>query len=50
MIRFLIAGLSLAMLAGCGADGAPERPTAGEPVPTSGVTVSGDLTVGVIYQ
>ncbi len=50
MIRFLPTILSLALLAGCGADGAPERPSASEPASTTGVTVSGYATVGVVYE
>ncbi len=37
--------LCLLTLAACGADGAPERPTA-----TTGVTLSGDVQAGVVVQ
>ncbi len=41
--RAALAALGLALLAGCGADGAPERPA-----PKSGVTVSGEARIGVV--
>ena len=37
--------LALLTLAACGADGAPERPTA-----ATGVTLSGDVQAGVVVQ
>ncbi|WP_438992195.1 hypothetical protein [Lentibacter sp.] len=52
MVRFLSLGLSLVILAGCGADGAPVRPTGGadEAPAQTGVSVSGYGTVGVVYD
>ncbi|MCV2894119.1 argininosuccinate lyase [Lentibacter sp. XHP0401] len=55
MTRFIVVGMSLMMLAGCGAEGKPVRPEA-ETVrpqtgaPAGGLTVSGHATVGVIYN
>ena len=43
-LRLIAATLALALLAACGADGAPERP---EPRPAAGVTVSGNISMGV---
>jgi len=42
MTRLLL--LACLTLAGCGADGAPEPPT------KSGITISGDVAVGVVMK
>lgn len=44
MIRFVFVASAALVLAGCGADGAPERPS--EP----GITISGETTIGVVSQ
>lgn len=43
-IRCLLAGSLLAVLAGCGADGEPERP---EPRATPGIVLSGQAAFGI---
>ncbi|NBR91379.1 MAG: argininosuccinate lyase [Rhodobacteraceae bacterium] len=42
-MRLVLALVVTGVVAGCGADGAPERPKA-----ASGVTVSGEARVGVV--
>lgn len=44
MIRVASLLMALAMLAACGADGAPTRP---EPAPEPGLTVTGSAYVGI---
>ncbi len=39
----------MAVLAGCGADGAPTAPTRNQETTASGVTVTGVARVGVTY-
>lgn len=46
MMRLISVFLCLAVLAACGADGAPTRPAKAEPV-TPGLTVSGEARLGV---
>ena len=41
LVRAVLAGVGLAFLAGCGADGEPVKP---------GVTVSGEARVGVVAK
>lgn len=48
MLRFLAVGLSFTMLAGCGADGEPVRPTASGSVTVTPSGVSTGATVGVV--
>ncbi|MDO8882516.1 MAG: hypothetical protein U0934_21445 [Pseudotabrizicola sp.] len=43
MIRFIGVLLTVGVLAGCGADGPPERPS-------SGVKVTGDARIGVVLN
>jgi hypothetical protein len=43
MIRLFGILLTVGLLAGCGADGAPERPV-------SGVAVTGDARIGVVLN
>jgi predicted small lipoprotein YifL len=40
----------LAGLAGCGVDGPPTPPKGGPAVPVTGVTVSGEVSAGVVGQ
>ena len=50
-MRFVLLSLSLLALAACGADGAPEPPAAkAAQTPSSGVKISGDARVGVVYN
>lgn len=44
-MRLFLLGSTLALLAACGADGPPERPTA--PTASPEVTVSGEVRLGV---
>ncbi|MPL71212.1 hypothetical protein DFO80_104125 [Rhodobacter sp. 140A] len=41
---------ALAGLAACGVDGPPTPPKGGEAVPVTGVTVSGEVSAGVVGQ
>ncbi|MCW1955523.1 MAG: argininosuccinate lyase [Roseobacter sp.] len=52
MVRYLCLGLGLLVLAGCGADGAPMRPSMekSDSAAAGGVTLSGYGTVGVVYE
>ena len=45
LANIVVFSVFVALVAGCGVDGEPERPE--PPVQTSGVTISGDVTVGV---
>lgn len=45
--RFLILGM-IATLAACGVDGAPKPPPP-KPAQSTGVSISGDARVGVVY-
>jgi predicted small lipoprotein YifL len=45
MIRALVALAVLATLAGCGADGPPQRPA---DAPASGIAVTGEARMGVV--
>ena len=45
MIRHLAALVFLATLAGCGADGPPQRPA---DAPSSGIAVTGEARMGVV--
>lgn len=50
-MRFTVLSLSLLLLAACGADGAPEAPSSkAAQTPSSGVKISGDARVGVVYN
>lgn len=44
----LAALLTLALLAGCGAEGEPNAPTRAKAAPASGITISGEARVGVV--
>ncbi|MEP2783396.1 MAG: hypothetical protein ABJP33_13360 [Pseudoruegeria sp.] len=49
-MRFAILVLTGLVLAGCGVNGAPVRPTVGSDTSAPNLTISGEINVGVVID